>query len=584
VDAALGNGDPQSLAEMLRVTLARQQGLLSAIPELIYLLSTDGTILERVSPDPTIDFVGPSEAISGRNVKQFGYAREKLQAMQAALATGQVQRFEQCICHGGVVRYEEVRIAPLNNHQLLYLARDISDFKRTAQALQEAHHRQSVILNTIPDLMFVVGADGRILERVTERPDIDLFSNQDIIGRFIADINTEAHAPERAQTQMAAIATALATGQVQLYEQWIYEQWIGDGDSPRCEEVRCAPIKDDRCLLMFRDISDRKRVELALQASEERRRLALEMSQTGSWEFDVRTGEANWSDSHYRLMGLIPGEVPSQYLTWRDRVHPEDLEATEAAFKKALENHAPLEVEYRVIHPDGSIHWVLTRGRGIYAEDGTPSKMTGVMFDVSDRKHAELELQRLHAHLQVQATIDSLTQIANRRQFETVFAQTWPQHQRQRQPLALMMVDIDHFKAYNDYYGHPTGDRCLQQVANLLDQCVRRGSDLVARYGGEEFIILLPNTAEEGAITLAHLMQTRMATQAIAHAASTTVPYVTLSIGIAVVTPPYLESPSSAIAAADRALYQAKQIRNCYRLYRLQPHGHESMKVTSDEG
>ncbi|WP_448602990.1 PAS domain S-box protein [Thermoleptolyngbya sp.] len=142
------------------------------------------------------------------------------------------------------------------------------------------------------------------------------------------------------------------------------------------------------------DITDRKQAEAALQASEQHRRLALELSQTGSWEFDVATGNAVWSDSHFRLMGLLPGEQPSNYYTWRDRVHPEDLEWVEQAFQQALEQHTLLEVEYRVVHPNGTEIWVLTKGQGLYDDSGQPLRMTGVMMDISDRKAAEFALQR----------------------------------------------------------------------------------------------------------------------------------------------------------------------------------------------
>lgn len=152
-------------------------------------------------------------------------------------------------------------------------------------------------------------------------------------------------------------------------------------------------------LVRITDISDRKRAELALHESEERRRLALELTETGSWEFDVTTGVAVWSDSHYRLMGLVPGEQPSTYETWRNRVHPDELEWVEAAFRQALETHSFLEVEYRVVHPDGTVRWVLTKGQGLYDADNQPVRMIGVMMDIHDRKRLEAELQQREAFL-----------------------------------------------------------------------------------------------------------------------------------------------------------------------------------------
>lgn len=140
-------------------------------------------------------------------------------------------------------------------------------------------------------------------------------------------------------------------------------------------------------LVRITDISDRKRAELALQESEERRRLALELTETGSWEFDLATGAAVWSDSHYRLMGLVPGEQPSTYETWRNRVHPDELEWVEATFKQALETHSLLKVEYRVVHPDGTVRWVLTKGQGLYDADNQPVRMIGVMIDIVEAEN-----------------------------------------------------------------------------------------------------------------------------------------------------------------------------------------------------
>ncbi|GAB4143009.1 MAG: hypothetical protein Fur0046_19850 [Cyanobacteria bacterium J069] len=149
------------------------------------------------------------------------------------------------------------------------------------------------------------------------------------------------------------------------------------------------------------DITDSKRLEAerqeaeaALQKSEQHRRLALELTQTGSWEFDVATGEAIWSEGHFALMGLEPGTQPSNYLTWRDRVHPEDLEWVEQRLAEALAQQTLLAVEYRVVHPDGTERWVLTKGQGIYDENGRPVRMTGVMIDISDRKAMEREIKR----------------------------------------------------------------------------------------------------------------------------------------------------------------------------------------------
>ncbi len=158
------------------------------------------------------------------------------------------------------------------------------------------------------------------------------------------------------------------------------------------------------------------------------------------------------------------------------------------------------------------------------------------------------------------ATLDALTQIANRRRFDEHLECQWKQMAQERSPLALLLCDIDHFKQFNDAYGHLTGDDCLQQVAAVLNQCVNRPSDLVARFGGEEFAVILPKTDLNGAIRVAERMQSEVAKLQIPHVASLVSSYVTLSIGIACLVPSLFISSDELIRLSDRQLYLAKQL------------------------
>ena len=157
------------------------------------------------------------------------------------------------------------------------------------------------------------------------------------------------------------------------------------------------------------------------------------------------------------------------------------------------------------------------------------------------------------------ATLDGLTQIANRRRFEEHFNQQWRQMARDQASFSLILCDIDHFKQYNDAYGHLTGDDCLRQVARVLEQCVNRPNDLVARFGGEEFAIILPQTKLSGAIRVAERIQAEIAKLKIQHIQSSVSPYVTLSIGIASTIPDPNIYQDTIIDQADQHLYLAKQ-------------------------
>ena len=174
------------------------------------------------------------------------------------------------------------------------------------------------------------------------------------------------------------------------------------------------------------------------------------------------------------------------------------------------------------------------------------------------------ELENLSRH-------DGLTEIANRRFLDESLLAEVRRAARARAPLSFILADIDHFKAYNDQYGHQAGDACLKQIATVLRSAARRPADLAARYGGEEFAMVLPETPLEGAITVAKAVAQGVAELGIAHARSSTGQMVTLSQGIASCVPGPETSPEQLIERADRALYEAKdQGRNRYVAFAAQ--------------
>ncbi len=156
-------------------------------------------------------------------------------------------------------------------------------------------------------------------------------------------------------------------------------------------------------------------------------------------------------------------------------------------------------------------------------------------------------------------SIDSLTEVSNRRRFDEVLDQEWRRSVRNELPLSVIMIDVDFFKSLNDTYGHAAGDICLKQIAAALKNTTRRSSDMVARYGGEEFSAILPNIAFADAMKLAEQMRQNVELQAIPHPKSALSPHVTVSLGVATTLPSMHVSPSQLLAQADEMLYQAKQ-------------------------
>jgi diguanylate cyclase (GGDEF)-like protein len=176
--------------------------------------------------------------------------------------------------------------------------------------------------------------------------------------------------------------------------------------------------------------------------------------------------------------------------------------------------------------------------------------------DITQRKLAELKLQDANRLLAAQATTDGLTGLANRRCFDEELDREWKRHARSATPLSLLLIDIDHFKKYNDSLGHLAGDECLRAVAESIRASVCRPGDLVARYGGEEFAAILPETDRDGALAIAAKVGERLRLKGLPHAAPGAGPFVTLSIGCATMVPS--GDAEQLIERADLALYEAK--------------------------
>ena len=188
---------------------------------------------------------------------------------------------------------------------------------------------------------------------------------------------------------------------------------------------------------------------------------------------------------------------------------------------------------------------------------------------VKARIKNHLELKRQRDLLEKLSSVDGLTGIPNRRRFNEFLDLEWRRTLRTRSSLSIIMMDIDYFKLFNDYYGHAAGDECLRKVAQTVVNSIKRITDLVARYGGEEFISVLPLVEMDDAITIAKRVQLSVVALKIPHVLSSVSEYVTMSLGVATTVPSLDITPGSLIKAADKALYEAKaagrnQVKSLY--------------------
>lgn len=182
-------------------------------------------------------------------------------------------------------------------------------------------------------------------------------------------------------------------------------------------------------------------------------------------------------------------------------------------------------------------------------------------------RETKQELEEKNRILEKIATLDELTGIPNRRYFNQYFMREWERASRSQIPISIIFCDIDFFKTYNDFYGHPQGDVCIKKIAQILQKTVRRTLDIVSRYGGEEFVIVLPDTDEDGAFVFAERTRMNVEEMRLPHANREHLDHVTISLGVATMIPSRDNSPSELINLADQRLYRAKDCgRNCTRI------------------
>jgi|GEM_PF-651686 len=300
--------------------------------------------------------------------------------------------------------------------------------------------------------------------------------------------------------------------------------------------------------------------------------LLLESTQAIAWHLDWPTQRFTAIGPQIETLLGFPQTSWTTVATWLERIHTDDRAWVESYSYSQATAGRDYTLEYRLLSQEGSVVWVRHTVRVIRQHDQTQA-LIGFWFDISDRKLEQAELaqaqlaaeqantalHRVSQQLQDLTHVDDLTHLANRRRFDDRLQREWQRLARERQPLSLLLCEIDHFQAYNDAYGQQAGDTSLLQVAQVLKTVARRPSDLVARYRNATFAILLPATHQEGALYVATRIQEKLTSLQIAHSLSPTRPYLTLSIGIAQLLPVLEHSSETLISIADAALGRAKR-------------------------
>jgi diguanylate cyclase (GGDEF)-like protein/PAS domain S-box-containing protein len=323
--------------------------------------------------------------------------------------------------------------------------------------------------------------------------------------------------------------------------------------------VAQSPGQPPQRLVVARDVDERVRAEQRLMESEARYRLLAEHSSDLIVQLDRDLVRRYVSPACRDMLGYEPDELVG--IESIAMAHPDDAQRMARVFGSLLSGREDRQMAVsRIRHRNGSWVWVEAQLQALKdPHTGQPTGIVGALRDISARREVEERLAEATRRLEALAGEDGLTGLANRRSFDEALARDHARARREKTPFALIMIDVDFFKPFNDRYGHPAGDDCLRRISAAIRNTIRRPGDRAARYGGEEFAVLLANADEAGAAVVAERIRHAVLRLEIPHEASPN-RNVTVSLGLASVEAQAAgEGPERLLREADAALYRAKR-------------------------
>lgn len=351
-------------------------------------------------------------------------------------------------------------------------------------------------------------------------------------------------------------------------ESWIAQPHPGHESSCCCQKCGNANRLEENSARLQGD-NETLRERLFLMES------SLGLVRDGIWHWDVERGELWFSDRWKRMLGYEPEEIQATFRDWQNLIHPDDLGAFLIAWLSYLDGgQEDFFVPYRLRHRENNWVWVECRGRMVLGDAQHPRRIVGVHTDISGWERYEKTLQEYHQRLEHevrarthnleaaiqklgdQAQHDHLTGLLNRAALDEVGRMEVEHALSYGLSFSILMIDVDHFKQYNDHFGHLTGDDCLRKIAAAIMNASRRGTDSIFRYGGEEFLAFLPGTDAAGARQMAENLRKTVEMLCLANPHGDPV---TVSIGAATPKPGSRETLEAIIKRADQALYCAKR-------------------------
>lgn len=450
---------------------------------------------------------------------------------------------------------------PAGNAQQAWIciAADIHDVMSDFKAMEQQVRQQSDLLNVTADCIKLISPSGTLLYlNNAGYQALGLTQGCSLGMEWLPLLPQKAWAPGRAALQQACAGQAASfQGCSQL-----------QGQKTQIWDNALTPVKDGdgqvtSMICISRDVTAADENREALQQSQERLAMASSIGGLGIWEYDLEKDLLFCDATWHRIVGRDPCDPIRTLAEFRQIIHPEDVDrATEVkqTARELIARKQDYSITFRILRPNGETRWVRSAACITTDLSGAAIKATGCITDITDMLRGEMALRdtnRLLEHerdtLAQRCMEDPMTRIANRRFLDSELSLICVQANLSGDPIAVGMLDVDFFKAYNDRYGHLRGDEVLRHIAAALKQTARQ-SDFVARYGGEEFAFVMRGRGSP--YNALKRIFNAIENLAITHEKSPT-GRVTVSCGCVIGRGPDL-NPQSLLAAADEALYEAK--------------------------
>jgi len=427
---------------------------------------------------------------------------------------------------------------------------------------REEKEKLQLVFNTSPDAALITRlSDGFFIDVNAAFLAMTGYTRDEVIGDFALKISVWHNIADRQLFLTELNDKGVCTNTEFVFKRKDGSQFFGT-ISARIIAIRTVL----HIVSAIRDITERKQAEEALMESEEKYRSILNASPDDITITDLEGRILMVSPASKAMFGYEPDY--DEFIGTRlvDFIVSEDVSRAQSNIRLMYKGAHPTPNEYRGVRQDLSIFDIEVNSGFVHNANGQPTKMVFIIRDITARKLAEQKILELVQQLEIEkntaqlnSITDSLTGLANRRYFDEALSTEFYRLKRSGSTLSLIILDVDYFKRFNDSYGHIAGDNCLRQIGTTLKTIVGRAPDIVARYGGEEFVVILPETKDNGAETLAERIRKTVEELAIPHSASDTAEHVTVSLGVVTVYTTKLALPQQVVALADEALYCAKE-------------------------